>query len=609
MKRLCGVFFISLLVSYPHVLYAGSVDDLDPEQEWQLENLTIEGNVHFSTDQLQTEIVTKPRSWYMPWRPHPPFDPVTFTTDIERLARFYRAQGYYYAQVTYNLEVQKANLVVAHIVITEGEPVQVSRVTFEVTDEPALTQELEAIRSSLPLTEGSVFTEEHYQQTEARIKAFFLDQHRGRVKVERKAIIILNQQLAQVSYVIEAGPETVFGETQVEGTVQVDPVLVTRELTYKLGEPFSATAIAESRRKLLNLNLFSSVRFREEEYEANPSIIPMQVHVDEKLFREWQAGVGFGTEDRVRAQVRWRNNNWFGDGRRLDVQVRISSLVRQIDVSFLQPHVFGSGNRFSLTFRPQQLDEPSYLLDGTRLQPKFEREFTRTLSGFLAYRLEYDHLNNVTPSTIQALREFQRKGVLSGLSLGLVWNTADDPLNATKGKVVTFSAEQIGGGLGGAFTFMKFQGEAKGYHLIASQTVLAVRLKLGFADPFDNSEEVPLFERFYAGGLNSVRGYGRDRLGPLSASNDPIGGRSLIEGSIELRRQFSEKLGGTLFLDFGHVSLRSFTIPVGQLKYAGGFGVLYTTPIGPLLLALGFPFDPPRKDQPWQVNFSVGQFF
>src|SRR5262249_55497826 len=192
----------------------------------------------------------------------------------------------------------------------------------------------------------------------------------------------------------------------------------------------------------------------------------------------WQAGVGFGTEDLARAQVRWRNDNWFGGGRRLDVQVRISSLVRDINVSFLQPHAFARENRFWLTFRPQQLNQPGYLLNGTRLQPKFEREFTPSLTGFLAYRLEYDRLNNVSPSVIQALREFQRKGTLSGLSLGFTWNTTDDLLNATKGKVLTFSAEQVGGWLGGAFNFVKFQGEAKGYHLIAPQTVLAARLKL-----------------------------------------------------------------------------------------------------------------------------------
>src|SRR5215813_10316376 len=117
MKCLYGIFFICVCIWCPCV-DAMSVNDLNPEQEWRLQRLTVEGNEHFSTDQLRKEIVTKPRPWYFPWRPHPPFDPVTFTTDIERLVRFYRAQGYYHAQVTYDLERQKDDhLIIAHIMI------------------------------------------------------------------------------------------------------------------------------------------------------------------------------------------------------------------------------------------------------------------------------------------------------------------------------------------------------------------------------------------------------------------------------------------------------------------------------------------------------------
>jgi outer membrane protein assembly factor BamA len=193
--------------------------------------------------------------------------------------------------------------------------------------------------------------------------------------------------------------------------------------------------------------------------------------------------------------------------------------------------------------------------------------------------------------------------------LGLTWTTTDDPLNPKRGGVVTFSADEVGGPLGGDFNFFKLQGEAKKYQLITSQVVLATRLKLGFADPFDGSAEVPLFERFFAGGANSVRGYGRHRLGPISSADDPVGGRSLIEGSLELRRPLFANIGGALFMDFGQVSLKSFDVPIDDLQFAFGFGVSYTTPIGPLRLDLGFPLHPPHGDQPWQVHFSIGQFF
>lgn len=602
-----GVVFL-LLAAAP--LHAVQVDDLDPEKTWKTEKVDIEGNVNFSASQLQGEMVTTTRSWYALWRSRPQFDPVAFQTDIERIQRFYLAQGYYEAQVTYDLEVKEdSQLVTAHILIEEGEPVLISQITLQVTDEPTLVDALEKLRPKLPLSEGSVFTEEAYQGAEAQIKAFFLDLHRGRVQVERKAAVILEQHRVDVQYSVAAGPVTVFGKTTVEGTEKIDPELVFRELKYEPGEAFSVSAITDSRKKLLNLDLFSSVRFIQEDSPQEPRIIPMRVQVSEKPFREWQAGIGYGTEDQVRGQVRWRHNNWLGDGRRLDVQVRASSRIRNIDVSFMQPHVFGPENRFTLTFRPQQLDEPGYLLNGTRLQPRFERDFTPQLSGFLGYRLEYDQLSNVTKSTAAVLKEFERKGALSGVSAGLVWNTADDPLNARRGGLLSFTAEQVGGPLSGDFEFLRLLGEVRRYYLMAPRTVFASRLKLGFADPSGKTKEIPLFERFYSGGINGVRGYERHRLGPISDSDDPVGGRSLLEGSLELRQQFTEKFGGTLFLDFGQVSLKSYEVPVDDLEFSTGFGVLYTTPIGPVLLALGFPFNPPSGDQAWQVHFSIGQFF
>lgn len=106
-----------------------------------------------------------------------------------------------------------------------------------------------------------------------------------------------------------------------------------------------------------------------------------------------------------------------------------------------------------------------------------------------------------------------------------------------------------------------------------------------------------------------MRGYGRRRLGPLSASDDPIGGLSLVEGSIELRHPLWKDLSGAVFLYFGQVSTRAYDLPFDELEFSTGFGVSYLTLVGPLRLDLGFPFNPPPDDPAWQVHFSIGQFF
>jgi outer membrane translocation and assembly module TamA len=150
--------------------------------------------------------------------------------------------------------------------------------------------------------------------------------------------------------------------------------------------------------------------------------------------------------------------------------------------------------------------------------------------------------------------------------------------------------------------------EGRRYQPLPGAFVLALRTRIGLADPLDDDEDIPLFERFYAGGTNSVRGYERRHVGPR-VGGDPIGGRSLAEVSIELRHPITETIGGAVFVDAGQVSRRSFDLPFDDLDLGVGFGVSYKTPIGPLRVDLGFPLDRPRGDAGWQVHLSLGQAF
>src|SRR5262245_55618077 len=97
-----AVLLLLLLTAPAHAL---RVEELAPDQEWHVGSLKIEGNEQIATSELVAHLVTKTRPWYTPWRGRPVFDPVTFTADLERLVRFYRAQGFYQAELSYNLEV------------------------------------------------------------------------------------------------------------------------------------------------------------------------------------------------------------------------------------------------------------------------------------------------------------------------------------------------------------------------------------------------------------------------------------------------------------------------------------------------------------------------
>jgi outer membrane protein assembly factor BamA len=274
----------------------------------------------------------------------------------------------------------------------------------------------------------------------------------------------------------------------------------------------------------------------------------------------------------------------------------------------VQPHFLVPHMRGVVEFQQDRDTEDNYTLDASRLNPRLEPRITRDLSGYFGIRLERDKLTSIDQATIDALGGDVKSGILLfGPSLGLRWNSADSPLNPTSGSVATLGFDQAG--LAGDFDFYKINAEVKKYQKIPLEMVLAGRAKLGFAEPIGADNNLPLFERLFAGGEKSVRGYGRRRLGPRSSKNDPIGGRSLVEGSIEVRRQIIGALGGAMFLDAGQVSLKSYDPPIGNLKFGTGFALTYATPVGPLRFDIGFPIQRPPGDASWQLYFSIGQFY
>jgi len=583
--------------------HALQMEELDA-RDWHTKAIAVEGNQTFGDSTLRAEVLTQVRPWYTPWRSRPVFDPSTFEQDLERLKRYYESRGFFDAKVVYDLEAEEVgtgDLLTITFWVEEGEPSTVAAIDVGVHAPEDLP-----LPESLSIKNGERFDEETYQKGDAELKEFFLDKSYAHVTVERSAEVDAAAHRVKVQYIVTPGPETYFDGVHVEGTENVDPDIILEDLEWKEGEPFSIAKIKESRENLLKTHLFSSVRIG---WETNqkPIAVPMLVQVGEKPWREVKLGVGYATDEKYRAQARWDNYNFFGGGRQMDIALRYSAINASLSATFTQPHFLTQHTNGVIEARSDRDDEDNYVLYAERLHPRLEHKFSKELSGSLGYRIEADKLNEVDDETEAALGGVKKELILSGPSMSLVWNTTDSPYDPHHGTIVSLLGDVAG--LGGDFRFWKTSVEGKKYTALPWQIVLANRLKLAFADAFGAAENLPIFERLYAGGERSVRGYGRRRLGPRSSSNDPIGGLSAIEGSAELRRPIWNGLGGAVFLDFGQVSTRRFDVPIDDLKFATGFGLSYMTPVGPLRVDIGIPFERPPGDAAWQLYFSIGQFF
>ena len=602
------LLLLALGATFPRGVRAVQLDELDLAPRWRLRNLRLEGNAHVSDGALEAAMVTKPRPWFALWREYPEFDPVAFRVDLERVARVYQNRGYYEARILHDIELPPEGLAVTAVVwIDEGPAVHIGRVDVELGGEPIAPEEKEQLLKTFPVKEGDVFTQELYDAGVANLRGYYRQNGFARVTVTRASRVDLATHLADVTYRLESGPPSVFGDVTVSGNKGVSEDVIRREIAFTKGAPFRQSQLDDTRDQLSALSLFSSVRLDEDE-SMNPEV-DYALKVTEMPPREIRLGIGYDTEEQVRGLASWRHYNFLGGARQLGFAARASFISRTLLADFLQPHYPIHSMRTRLLFAETQDDEDAYTLLRTRVSPRLEWQPTRRFTGYVFHRTEFDHLTDVS----RAIKNFlpgvaPENAFLSGLGIGFDWIRTDDMFDPTRGFVLKLGFEPVGGPFGGDVSFVRLVGEVRLYHEIVGKLLGMVRVRAGAADPIAGDQEIPLYERFYAGGINSVRGYGRWRVGPL-IDDEPVGGRTLAEASVELRHPITDTISGVVFFDGGQVSLDSWDFPFDDLQYGTGPGVRIKTPIGPLGVDLGFPLDPPPEDQSWQVSVSLGAAF
>jgi outer membrane protein assembly complex protein YaeT len=604
------------------------LDALDTQRTWKLGTLRFEGNHAVGSRALRDALITKPRRWFALWQDHPGFDPYTFRTDLGRIRALYRSRGYYHAVVTSTVQVpEKGAVLNVTVSIEEGTPVRVTDVDLGIEGTTLAADDEKLLRQLLPLEPGDVFEEDRYERGRSVLRDWFRRRGYARVTVEKSARVDVRDDTATVRYRVDSGPSAVFGPVTISGLDRVDEGVVRREIAFKTGEPFQQSLIDKTRKNIEALHLFRSVRLVED--TSRDPAVAIDVAVAEAERHEVKLGVGYETEEGIRGTAGWRDYSFLGDARQLGVSVRISQLYRTIAADFLQPHFPSQTSRVRLIFLQEQTQDTTYTLNETRVMPRLEWEITPRLTSYAFYRASLNLLpqGDIATSVRKALPEAHpSRSVTSGLGFGLDLNETDDLVNPTRGGIARFSVEPLGGSLGGDIDLVRVIGEGRVYVPLPFRFGAAGRTRFGSQDETDGSAQIPIFERFYAGGIGSVRGYARRRVGPLASQllplsvcnahgknfincDRPVGGKSLVELSAELRRPVTETIDVIGFLDAGQVSLHSWDFPLGDLQYGIGVGARYRSVIGPLRVDLGFPLDRRGDDGWWQVYLAVGDTF
>jgi len=560
------------------------------------------------------------------------FNRARFEADLGRIEAFYAARGFPDARVTsFAIELNDArDRVDLLVVVAEGEPVSTAHVAFEGFDElpPAAR---EALAGDAPLVAGQPLDRERLAETRERAANLLRDHG-----YPWPQVTVLEQPASDrpghvaVTFRADPGVEAWFGPIEIVGNQHVSDTVVRRELLYRPGERFRRSLMQQSQRRLYQLELFDFANIQPiDTGEPSPEVLT-RVTVAEGKPRRIEFSFGYGTEDRLRAKVDWRNRNFLGGARAAGLHAKWSSLDRGFRAEFREPYLFGSRVSFALTGHFWQEDEPAYRASTNGIRATVSRPMGGAVTASFSYSGEFtsSRISNAALSDL-SLRDTLialgldpttgvQDGMLSAVSIQVTRNTADSLLDPSRGSWLSGLVETAGGPLGGDFRHVNVSAEARGYRSVGERLVAAARLRFGSIRPAGGErDQVPFFKRYFLGGSTSLRGWGRYNVSPLSGSGLPLGGFTFLEGTAELRFALGANIGLVLFADAGDAESDAWRVDLGNLRYDVGPGFRYRTPIGPLRVDLGYQLTPLRgllvngepEKRRWRIHFSIGQAF
>jgi outer membrane protein assembly factor BamA len=407
--------------------------------------------------------------------------------------------------------------------------------------------------------------------------------------------------------------------------------VISRELLYRPGDAFNRSAMQDSQRRLYGLELFQFANVEVLEPERQFPQIRTRVTVAENKHQHVNFGLGYGTDEKARVEAEYRHVNFLGDARTASVRGKWSSLDRGVQANFIQPYFLVRGITMNLQGQEWNTFTPAYdafVAGGRAIFEHRVRSQRRTIGlSVIAENnrstVSESALND--PTLIDELIALgldpvtgKQEGFLGAVAGDFQIDGTDNILNAHRGFQAAAHLEHTGRIIPGTFKYFAVSTDLRHYVPIGSRVTFANRVAWGVIDgEGDEDTTIPFGKRLFLGGANSLRGWGRYEISPLSESGVPLGGDSLFGFSSELRLEMNARLGAVVFLDAGNVWAPPWTLDLEDLRYAVGPGFRYVTPVGPIRFDVGIQLNPvpnlqidgEPQQRRWRMHFSIGQAF
>jgi outer membrane protein insertion porin family len=535
------------------------------------------------------------------------FNPDELEVDLERIKEFYASLGYIHASVLRaNIQITEQWATIK-IRVHEGQQLVIANIDFQGVHE----LEQEELRAALKIQEGSPYNEVDISESRRRILTLYREYGFNDVEVEVERDLLADK--ARITFLVREGRPYYFGKTAVSGNQKTEFTVVERELRYEEGMILKPSKMAEARKRLYKLGLFSSVEIRQ--MRRDDDTVDVSVHVQEARAGAVEFGFGYDEYEELRGFIGVSYKNLWGMNRQASLRTEVSTLSTRVVLNVREPWIFNremEGRAFLLWEDREEknidTDETLYNVERYSASAGVEKRLSDKITVNLFYEFSFTDTTDVQPDIVLSKEDVGTLAI-SSLIPGFIYDTRDNPFDPSNGFFAGMTVKTASDIIFSETDFVKITGRANSYRRLARWLVAAVSFRGGAAVELGDTNELPLVERFFLGGRNTVRGYDQDTLGPKGEGGDPTGGNVFLQTNLELRTRVYKGWRVVPFLDGGNVWLRNRDVDLSEMKFTAGLGLRYSTPVGPLRLDYGFKLDREEGESKGEFHFSIGHAF
>lgn len=532
--------------------------------------------------------------------------------DADTIAYALRSLGYAKARVTgtrLGITPNNESLII-NFVVDEGSRTQVAGIELEgnsVFDSSTLLA---------VLPRSDYLTATYLGQVEDALRSFY-DEHGYVEAIVETQVEQIDDRNARVRLKVDEGEQILVGSLIVTNQGRSSTKTISKYLTFSEGEPLRLKQLRRSEQNLYSTGAFRRVTIRHEYQGRNNSGQTLHtVFVNTEETRPYTLVYGFGyqTEDSIRGLLQISDSNFLGRLQTATLTLRASlrEQLAQFSYQFRKPFDLPISPFVILFYR--KLREAGFTSNRLTAILQFERQL-KDQSEFI-FRYSFENVRTDNFNAVQLDRQ-DRSVRLGRVSATYLRDTRDNIVDAERGMFVTGDLSLAASAMGGNRNYLRFFALHQIYRKLSDKprTVVATNTQLGLATTFDSSTRLPISERFFAGGSNSLRGFGFERAGPIRAATGlPTGGNALFIFSSELRFQLIGPVGGAAFYDTGNVFRTVSEMSLHKFSNSIGGGLRLKTPLGPIRLDVGVLLN--RRPSPLlapepriRIHFNFGQAF